>query len=398
MIASRPAMLPRTKVNYGWRDLGRALLTSEAASASRARLTALLAGYQHAHHVLLTPSGRAGLYFLLRASDRPRVVVPGYTCKAVTEAALLAGKDVVHVDVDDGFNLGASALADQLDDRTIVIATHQFGIPCQIEAICALARRHGALVFEDAAAALGSRVNGRLVGTFGDAAFFSFDSTKLVHVPLKAGFVTVRDAGLFARVREVHDRETAAMSVTRKLALLVQAAILLGLEQPHLYRVFHKLHFEWRGRFTADDDVVRRTRTRFYSDRIAEWQAAIAVPQVERLDDLVERRRALYRELRARLVGCGAIELPPGDDRREWACIRFPVLVRGDRASYYREATSRGVDFAFSFSFLAGSAAAVPASHRIADRILDVPYYQKLTEADVDRVTDVLRELEGMDL
>jgi dTDP-4-amino-4,6-dideoxygalactose transaminase len=390
-----PAMLARTKVNYRWRDLARALLRSERGSTAREQLTSLLASYQQAAHVLLTPSGRGGLYYLLRASDRPRVVIPGYTCKAVTEAALLAGKDVVQVDVDDGFNLSARGLAEKLDDRTIVIATHQFGIPCEIEQTCALARRHGALVFEDVAAALGSRVNGRLVGTFGDAAFFSFDSTKLVHVPLKAGFVTVRDPELFARVCEVHDRETAAMGPARKLTLLAQAAILLALEQPHLYRLFHKLNFEWRGRFTADDSTVRPIKTPFYSDRVAEWQAAIALPQIERIDELVARRRELYDQLRRRLAGCGAIELPPDDAHGEWACIRFPVLVRDDRAAYYREAASRGVDFAFSFSFLAAAAAETPVAHRIADRIVDLPYYEKLTETDLDMVTHVLSELEG---
>jgi dTDP-4-amino-4,6-dideoxygalactose transaminase len=388
-------MLARTKVNYRWRDLARALIRSDAATAGRERLGALLAEYQQASHVLLTPSGRAGLYFLLRASERTRVVLPGYTCKAVTEAALLAEKQVVHVDVDGRFNTSAAALAGELDDNTIVIATHQFGIPCDIENICTLAKQRGALVFEDAAAALGSRVDGRLIGTFGDAAFFSFDSTKLVHVPLKGGFVTVRDEALFARVRAVHDAETEPMTYARKLALLGQAAIMLALEHPAVYRMFHKLNFEWRGRFTADDATVRPIKTRFYLDRLAEWQAAIAVPQIERLDQLVARRRELYRALRDRLASCAAFELPPDDELHEWACIRFPILVRDDRAAYYRAATARGVDFAFSFSFLAAPEDAVPRSHRIAQRILDVPYYDKLTAEDLDMMKHVFDALEG---
>lgn len=388
-------MLSRTKVNYGWRDLARAVVRSERGSSARDRLRDLLADYQQAEHVLLTPSGRAGLMLLLEASGRNRVVVPGYTCKAVTEAALIAGKELVHVDVDDGFNLSAAAAAGMIDRDTVVIATHQYGIPCAIEQLCALARDRGALVFEDAAAALGSRVNGRLVGTFGDAAFFSFDSTKLVHVPLKAGFVTVVDPALFARVCEAHDRETAQMTRPRKLALLAQAAILLGLERPALYRLFHKLNFEWRGRFTADDANVRASKTGFYTDRMAEWQAAIAVPQIERLDDLVAHRRRLYAELRRRLAECRAIELPPDDARGEWACVRFPVLVRDDRTAYYRRAAARGIDFAFSFSFLGSSLDTAPVAHAIASRVLNVPYYDKLTEDDMKMVVDTLRGLEG---
>lgn len=397
-------MLSRTKVNYGWAELWRALWRREVSTVQRQRLRALLEQEQGAAHVLVTPSGRGGLYYLLRAVPHTRVVVPAYTCKAVTEAAQLAGKRVVHVDVDDGYNLSAAALAGHLDGDSVVIATHQFGIPCDIEGICAAARAAGALVFEDVAPALGTRIGGRPAGSFGDAAFFSFDSTKLVHVPLKAGFVTVRDAELFAEVCAVHDRETAPMSRRRKLALLAQGAVLLVIEQPALYRLFHKLNFELRGRFTADTSAIGADKNGFYTDRVAEWQAAIAAPQVERLGELVARRRELYAALREQLAGCAAIELPPEDSDRQWACIRFPVLVRGsepqgaelaDKLAYYRRGNARGIDFAFSFTFLAAPEEGFAAAHRIAKRILDLPFYQKLTARDVSEVVEVMNQLEG---
>ena len=343
--------------------------------------------------MLLTPSGRSALYFLLRALPQPRVVVPAYTCKAVVEAARLANKEVVHVEVEPGgFNMDAGALEPLLDASTIVIATHQFGIPCDIHRISEMCARHGAMVIEDVAAALGTRVEGRLAGTFGAAAFFSFDSTKLINVPLKAGFLVTNDAALFADVEAIYRRETETMSLTRKLSLLAQAFVLLAIEQPLLYRCFHKLVFEWRGRFTADGPDLNLNLTAFYREDVAEWQAFLAVGQLRRLDAIIEHRRAMYAAMLAGLTSCTGLLLPPPDVRREWACIRLPIRVRGDKMAFYREANRRGIDFAFSFTFI-DCPAHMKHARQLAASVLDLPYYTKLSDAELQETVRVVRSL-----
>ena len=123
-------MIPRTKVNYSAGELLHALFVSESAARHRDTLKARLRELFGFEHVLLTPSGRAALYFLLRALPQTRVIVPAYTCKAVVEAARLAEKDVVHVEIEpEGFNMDVRQLEPLLDNNCIVIATHQFGIP-----------------------------------------------------------------------------------------------------------------------------------------------------------------------------------------------------------------------------------------------------------------------------
>lgn len=81
-----------------------------------------------------------------------------------------------------------------IDKDSVVIATHQFGNPCRIEEIQSLCRRTGAILIEDCAASLGTHIQGQPAGSFGDYAFFSFDSTKLVTVPSKGGFIIAREA------------------------------------------------------------------------------------------------------------------------------------------------------------------------------------------------------------
>ena len=386
-------MISRTKANYSLRDLARAASVREDGQHQQ-RLLSLLRSYTGEENILLTPSGRGGLYFILRALERRRVLVPSYTCKAVVEAILMAGKVPVHIDVEaDGFNMDPNALARELDADSIVVATHQFGIPCAMDAIMALAAERGVPVVEDAAASLGTRIGGRLTGTFGDAAFFSFDSTKLVNVPMKGGFVIARDSSLFARIVKEHSATTTAMPRTHKWLLLAQAAALVLIEHPALYRVFHWLMFGASGRFTQDSSTLDTGLNAFYRYTLADWQACIAAQQVAGIDSLIEKRRVLYQAYMSELAALRSVELPPADAQSQWACVRFPIRVRGDKLEYYRRAARRGIDFAFSFTYLA-SPRTFERAWRIADSVLDVPFYPKLQLEEVRRVARVLSELE----
>jgi dTDP-4-amino-4,6-dideoxygalactose transaminase len=387
-------VIPRTKVNYDLPTLLRAVSIREDSGSFKQALADRLAEFTGEPNLLLTPSGRGGLYFLLRAIDRPRVIVPSYTCKAVAEAALLAGKEVAYVDVeDDGFNAAPPALGAVAGGDSVVIATHQFGIPCEIEETVRVSHARGALVIEDVAAAFGTRVGGRLAGTFGDAAFYSFDSTKLINVPLKAGFVTAKHPALLNRVRGDYHRETSPMPPWHKRKLIAQAAVLLLLEGHLRYRMFHKLMFDLRGRYTTDSDQVNQRLNPFYTYDVAEWQAYVALGQIERVDAIIAERRRRYAQYLEQLRGQRAFALPPGDAAGEWACIRFPIRVHGDKIGYYRRAARRGVDFAFSFTYLSCKHDYLNGS-KLARAVLDLPFYLKLSDAELERVVRVLREID----
>jgi len=390
-------MIPRTKVNYGFLDLTRSVWIRERSPANRDQLKALLKAYMGCAHLRLTPSGRGGLYAILKSIDQPRVIVPAYTCKAVVEASILAGKRVEHVETEtDGFNIRTGDLEPLLGPDAVVIATHQFGIPCEIERIAAMCLSSGAMLIEDCAASLGTQVNGRLTGTFGDAAFFSFDSTKLITVPLKGGFVVTRDSQLMAKIDRFCQENWQPLPWLRKVRWLTLAAALRALENPLLYRLFHNLIFRWRGRFTQDTPNLNTTMTPFYQYEMAEWQAAIALEQVKRLDAIVAQRRTLYAQFHRELSDCKAFKLPPEDRDQQWCCIRFPIRVDGNKIDFYERATRMGIDFAFSFTFI-DCPEQCKNARDLADAVLDIPYYFKLGDKERSKVVQVLRFLSDVE-
>lgn len=388
-------MIPRTKVNYGLADLARAVFTGESGRQYADALVSELRNLTGCRHVLLTASGRGALYAILRAIDRDRVLIPAYTCKAVDEAAILADKSIVRVPTEvDGFNYDAPSLADLVDDRSVIVATHQFGIPCDMEMTMRIARDRGAIVVEDAAASFGTRIGGRLTGTIADVGFFSFDSTKLVTVPLKGGFIVTDDDELAARIEGVLERETVMPGMLWKLKTLVMAAILVVIENGTLYRLFHWLVFGRRNAFTFDEAGLHAEFTEFYRHRLTNWQARIALGQVRRLDAIVATRQRRYRQLLAGLDGLQRASLPPQDASGSWACIRFPLRVNGDKLVYYQELVDRGVDCAFSFTYIADPSACELAE-RLACQVLDLPYYEKMTDQELQKVVKAVVDIDA---
>src|SRR5207245_2446601 len=100
-------------------------------------------------------------------------------------------------------------------------------------------------------------------------------------------FLTVKDPTVFERVRQVHAQETRAMPWWFHIKLLCLAAALVLLENHVLYRIFHTVVFRWRNRFTADSARLDLRLGALYRDRLAEWQACLALRQLDQFDDMV---------------------------------------------------------------------------------------------------------------
>src|SRR5277367_473676 len=116
-------MITRTKVTYRLRDLLRAGMVRETDERRRQQLIWRLGELLGTRQILLTASGRGALYILLSCLPQRRVLVPAYTCKAVVEAAWLAGKEVVFGESEEnGFNMAADSVKELLDAGTILLA------------------------------------------------------------------------------------------------------------------------------------------------------------------------------------------------------------------------------------------------------------------------------------
>ncbi|KKR34444.1 MAG: DegT/DnrJ/EryC1/StrS aminotransferase [Candidatus Gottesmanbacteria bacterium GW2011_GWC2_39_8] len=129
-------------------------------------------------------SGRVALYYLLKSygiGEGDEVIVQSFTCVAVPGPVLWTGAKAVYGDIDESLNLDPALLEKSITTKTkAIIVQHTFGIPARIELIKKITQKHNILLIEDCAHSLGATVNGQKVGTFGDAAFFSFGRDKVL--------------------------------------------------------------------------------------------------------------------------------------------------------------------------------------------------------------------------
>jgi dTDP-4-amino-4,6-dideoxygalactose transaminase len=137
------------------------------------------ATFHNVKHCVSCANGTDALYIAMRGlglKTGDEVIAPAHSWISTTETVTQAGGRVVFSDTDrDTFTLDPAGIEARINQRTVgIIPVHLYGQPCDMEAIMNIARRHKLWIIEDCAQAHLARYNGQLVGTFGNAATFSF--------------------------------------------------------------------------------------------------------------------------------------------------------------------------------------------------------------------------------
>jgi 8-amino-3,8-dideoxy-alpha-D-manno-octulosonate transaminase len=144
---------------------------------------------------------------LLAAGVQPgdEVIVPAYTFIATASAVVAANAVPVLAEIDGSFTLDPEDFERKITPRTkAVIPVHMRGASCDMDAVMAIAKKHGIKVIEDAAQACGGAYNGRPLGSIGDAGCFSFQYHKIITAG-EGGAITTNDKELYVRARSIHD-------------------------------------------------------------------------------------------------------------------------------------------------------------------------------------------------
>lgn len=290
------------------------------------------------------------------------VIVPAQTHTATVHAVEWVGAKPVFVDCDPlTGNITPQGIAAAVTSRTkAVLLVHFLGVPCDMPAIMALARRHGLRVIEDCALAIGARIGGRHVGLFGDAGCFSF-------YPVK--HMTTAEGGMF--VTRHHDA-AAAVAATRAF----------GVDRSNGY----------------DVPVLG------LNYRMSEVSAAIGRAQLGRLGESLRRRRENFAALRDALRAIGPLAvLDSTDPDRSSAHYCLVAVVDGKRNELLARLKARGVGTSVYYpqpvprlSYYRRKygyeAVRYPQAERISDRGFALPTGWHVSSGDVDYIVNAVRQ------
>ena len=354
-----------------------------------------------------TSYGRMAFFHIVRALELPagsEIIVPALTFWVIPELARRAGLHPVFADVDPvTFTLEPSALERAITPNTrALVPTHLYGLPCDMDAIMAIARRHNLAVIEDCAHALGATYRGRSVGTFGDAALFSFQTLK----PLNAfggGMAIVHDRAAARRLRSAvetlpwpdEQRVRNRFNVGRAQRFFTQPGVFTLSAFPILWMA------SW---FHANPDVYLWEAIRpldplppAYTEQFPNVQAAIALAGLDLLDTWTEASRAHARLIGDVLAETPHVQLPVVPNDRTHVYYQYCVYVP-DRDDLVRRCIRRGVDIETLHVdvctrlplFADLQPAPAPGAEQAAGAV-QVPVYASLTGPQVRRVATTVK-------
>ncbi len=379
------ALIPRVSVNYSIKDLFFSLFVFEKKDKERTECCKMLSDFFDGEQMLLVPSARDAIYELLIRLPQKKVVIPAYTCIAVNEAVLLAGKEIVYSRTDrETFN---SDYLECIESDTIVLATHQYGLPCKIEDIVLKCKNTGAVLIEDCATSMGTIVEGKKTGTFGDYAVVSFNASKLLNVPPFGGVLIGKNEEMLDRIEK--EAEWRKSSVSFKVKGLVRGMAFVLTRNAVFYRVFHYLTIQSKGKIQkTEHEKPSDHKTALYSYRFAEWQAYILSKQLKKINQIFEKRKELYQIYNEQIIN-PLIKKPVY--MKDTVCCRYAVLVE-KRNEFYQECVKQGVDMDFSHCSL-GCSDSYEEEHKMARQILNIPFNTSLTEKEVQKIISVVNSI-----
>jgi dTDP-3-amino-3,4,6-trideoxy-alpha-D-glucose transaminase len=329
----------------GWYVLGPEVEAFEAAFAA----------YHSLPHTVAVANGTDAIELALRAAGIGKgdeVITVAHTAAATVCAIERAGARPVLVDIDPKtYTMDPDAARAAVTPRTrALLPVHLYGHPADMPALCALARQAGLLLIEDCAQAHGARYDGRLVGTFGDLAAFSFYPTKNLGALGDGGAVLTRNAFLAERLRRLRNYG-----------------------QPQRYH-----HLE-----------------RGINSRLDEMQAAILRVKLAHLDEHNDLRRHLAARYQAQL---------PGVSQSSWFIhhVYHLYVIRSPRRQCLSERLkAAGIETLIhypvpvhlqpAYADLGYPAGALPVTEQVAREVLSLPLYVGLKEEQVDEVCAVIK-------
>jgi perosamine synthetase len=367
------------------------------------------AAYHGFENATAASFGRMAFYYILRALDFPagsEIIFPALTFWVVPEMARRAGLRPVFVDVDPcTFNIAPNKIEAAITERTrAIVPTHLYGQPCDMAEVMRIADKHDLTVIEDCAQAVGARYRGRLAGTFGRAAFYSFQMLKGINT-YGGGMAVTNDAALAGRISEQakNEPQQSTKDLAKRFAAGVAARSLVSPKGFTYWGFPLQAAASLLGDFDLAKYIWEKIRPldpfpRAYRQRYSNVQAILGLRGLEKLDEYNARARAHAALYSRGLADCRTIQTPRVLEDVEHVYYQYCIYASNpSRAS--RRAIRKGVDFetthvdvCSTLPLFAEFAASCPGAE-MTERALQLPVYSRLRSSDAERVLRVVREV-----
>lgn len=291
-------------------------------------------------------SGRSSLQAVIRALgiEGGEVLVQGFTCNAVPNPVRWEWCAPVYVDCGQDYNMDPADLEKKITERSkAVIVQHTFGIPANLSSISALCKKYNLFLIEDCAHALGATYNGKEVGSFGDAAIFSFSRDKVVS-SVYGGVAVVKNKEHGAELLRIQESMEYPSLAWIKQQLLHPILLNLCILPWYMYGGKYMLVLLQGLKILSKAVHAKEKQGKepsYFPKRMPNALAELALLQLGKLDRFNAHRRKVVEAYRKGLAGT-PFGLPKEIGGRESIYLRLPVQHKNAHA-IIRKAWSYGL-------------------------------------------------------
>ena len=363
-------------------------------------------GNRLARTLIPTPSGRHALWYFLelcrnRLNPGDEVIVAGYNFYVIIRVLIQWGLVPVFADIEPGtLCLDAAQIDKTVTSRTrLVVVTHMFGHPAAMQAIRSVCQQHDLLLFEDCAHAVGTLgADGLQMGQYGEGALFSFGIHKIINT-FGGGMLAVMDELVDESALpdfRTSRRESFLYTFSRFIASAMMHPSTVGwVIQPTLYLSRLLAQKGWPGLSRALEPARDNPSYRFVLNERApfkDFMRRMMAMQLDRLEDNIQRRRAVRQQIREGLAHVEEIgwldEDAHGRSNAAYFGIRVPSPAALSEFLIERGVMTNPREFydCSRLTQFAQYAAVCPHSAHASDHILRLPSYPYLTPSQSHRI------------
>lgn len=327
------------------------------------KLRAELCEYLKVPNLSLFTNGHQALECALEALEiKGEVITTPFTFASTTHAIVRTGSTPVFCDINDSdYTIDVSKIEGLITEKTkAIVPVHVYGNPCNVQAIQAIADKYNLKVIYDAAHAFGVEVDGKGIGSFGDASMFSFHATKVFHT-IEGGAVAFKD---------------------------VQLGECLN---------------QWKNFGIIDEENVEYIGG---NAKMNEFCAAMGLCNLRHINENIAARKVLVERYREQLKEVKGITLCQEKEKINYNYSYFPVVINEkvygeSRDTLWQRLKTHGIvarkyfyPITSDFACYAGRnyKGDTPVAKTIASRVLTLPLYPELSLDAVDKICDIIRE------
>lgn len=375
--------------------------------------------YFQADHAYSFNSGRSAFYSILKSFDikaGDEVLVQAFTCVAAIEPILWVGARPIYVDVDKSLNLDPNDLEKKITKKTkAIVAQHTFGIPAEMDKIIKFAKKHNLILIEDCAHVLGASYKGKKLGTFGQAAYFSFGRDKVVSSVF--GGISIINEKLIINNEQSQikmKKERSFLSYPKDTWIFQQLLhpILFAVILPFynffnlgkiLLVIFQKLKLL---SFPVYKEERQAEIPTIFPKKLPNGLAILALNQLNKLEKFNQKKTRIAKIYTEQLKDFSLARR--GLTRRglarmgEAVYLRYPILVENP-AEVYQKAKKQGMLLGRWYSNIIDPAGvdlekagykkgSCKNAEKIASKILNLPTYPRLLESDVEKIIKIIKK------